>query len=218
MIDHNICDKVASAFSSDLPFSHFYGDDFFSDEAYGAMLDNLPGDELYEDLKHADAYDGANSTRRRLVLTEDSLKGISPIWKYLHQTLTSDGYRNAVFSKLKTDILNRFGTLKVKCSPTVTLYRDVSGYKIRPHQDHRTKVVTTQYYLPPDSSIEDLGTELYFKNGDDFDIYHKMKFLPKHGYGFAVSDKSWHGVSQITRPGIIRNSILVIYYLNAKTK
>ena len=209
----DIHEKVTASTAYDIPFSYFYGSDFFTAEEYDNLINNIPDNALYEDLRHADAiYDGG-STRRRLMLDGRTLPKVHRIWREVVEAFTSNDYRNAVFNKLQKDLLARFGTLDIKCKPTVILYRDVSGYKILPHPDHRTKVVTTQYYLPLDESTEDLGTELYIKSGEEFKIHQKMKFLPRHGYGFAVSNDSWHGVSQINRPGIIRNSILVIYYL-----
>jgi hypothetical protein len=74
------------------------------------------------------------------------------------------------------------------------LLRDFAGYRISPHPDSSKKACTVQFYLPSDDSQSDLGTSFYSRNADgSFVEEHKLPFLPNTGYGFKVSDNSWHG-------------------------
>lgn len=209
----NIVNQINEAYGSDQPFSHYYYDKFFDEDLYKLLIENLPNPCLYEPLMHRDAIVGEyDSTRYRFILNLDTLKDCHSVWTEIYNNLASKEYRQSVFTKLQTDLLKRFGTLDIKCEATVVLYKDFAGYKISPHPDHRTKVVTTQYYLPIDTSLEETGTCLYEKNGNEFTIHRKMKFLPRYGYGFAVSKNSWHGVEPVGDIKQERNSLLVIFY------
>jgi len=209
---NTIINQVYDSVEVDHPFSYFYGCNFFTELFYNDLVNNIPSTDLYEPLNHPDAITDYGSTRYRLILNKESLVNIHEVWATIYDIFHSKEYRDCVFNKLSVDILKRFGSLKVNCEPTVVLYKDFSGYKISPHPDHRTKVVTTQYYLPRDNSLENTGTCFYIKDEDNFLLHKKMKFLPRHGYGFAVSKNSWHGVEPVGEIGRERDSLLVIFY------
>lgn len=56
----------------DSPFSHFYGEGFFPDDFYAAMLQNLPDVTFYTDLKHPDALRPDGTSSRAYLLLEDN--------------------------------------------------------------------------------------------------------------------------------------------------
>jgi hypothetical protein len=204
-----IIDQIANANGSDKPFSYFWGTSFWSEELYSDLVSSLPPIEQYESFYHRDAVNDYGSTRYRLILDKSGLgrieQGKRGIWWDLVETLKSKSFQEVVYHKLGV-------SRSVPSRIEVLLYRDISGYKISPHTDKR-KIITTQFYLPKDDSIEEVGTELYLKSGkEEFTIYKKMKFLPRYGYGFAVSDRSWHGVSTISKAGVVRDSLMAIFY------
>lgn len=215
-----LTEQVNEAYVLDAPFSYYWYDNFFTDELYRLLVNNLPDKNLFEEFYHADAVTDYGSTRHRFIFTDESIAKLDItkqcLWWNIFDELRSPSFKAVLFNKLKKDLLERFGTLDIKCEPTVLIYKDFSGYKISPHPDHHSKVATVQFYLPQDNSMEDMGTSLYNKTKDGFTIHHKMKFAPRHGYGFAVSKKSWHGVEKIETKDIERNSLMVIYYQHGK--
>jgi hypothetical protein len=204
-----LINQIKEANLNNSPFSHYEYGEFFTDEIYSKLIQNLPSEDLYESFYHMDAMiDKYTSARYRFILNSENLVKAHPIWIEINTVLSSPEIQTVIFDKLKTDLLERFGTLDIECHPTVLLYKDKEGYKILPHTD-KNKVATIQFSLPPDNSLENTGTSFYnSKNGD---IHSKTKFLPRHGYGFAVSHKSWHGVEQITQ-NIVRDSLFLIDY------
>jgi hypothetical protein len=113
--------------------------------------------------------------------------------------------------------------------PLPELFRETAGYVIKPHPDTRRKVVTMQIALPPDASQRDLGTEFYRRSWNplallreprSFETVKRAPFLPNVAYAFVVINslwlKSWHGRTTL-RAGIgVRNTILNIWYADAK--
>ena len=211
-----LINEINTCFGSDKPFSHFRGEKFWTPEVYKEMLRLLPDESLYKDLLHKEAIYDQGSTRKSFTVDKEGLRLLDDerraFWEPFAYMLRSQAVQDAIFGRLKKDIVAKWGTISPPCKPTVIFYRDIAGYRISPHTDKR-KVVTTQFYLPEDDSISDVGTELYTKIVNGVEVYHKMEFRPFYGYGFAVSDKSWHGVSEITTKGVVRNSLMLIYYV-----
>jgi hypothetical protein len=202
------------------PFNFYTHDKFFSDEIYQNIINNMPAQELYAPLYHLDSTDDYGSKRYEFVFTKENISKLTieqkEIWCPLVEELSSKEFRDVAFERLKYDLIARHGSLNIQSKSKVLLYRDFSGYKITPHTDKHTKIATIQFYLPHDNSYENYGTCMYKKIGSrQYETVHKMKFLPRHGYGFAVTEeKSWHGVEEIKEPNVVRNSLMVIYFKN----
>jgi hypothetical protein len=242
----NLVDRLVHAVEAcpswDSPFSHFYGGGFVSDDLYAKMLRNLPDAEYYTDLNHRDALrpDGTSS-RAYLQLEDDSLARLPQaqrqFWGDFGQALRSPVLKAAVFRKLKVDLAARFKVApeeveNIAAYPRPGLFRDADGYRIAPHPDIKTKVVTMQFYLPADSSQRELGTEIYSrrsgtifqsflaalrpKDEAKFETVKRFEFLPNTGYAFAVSRHSWHGRPPIATGPSCRYSIMNIYYIDKK--
>ncbi|KAK3242722.1 hypothetical protein CYMTET_47598 [Cymbomonas tetramitiformis] len=97
-------------------------------------------------------------------------------------------------------VLKERGNLK---KPSDVLYnldlsRDTSGWFIKPHTDSVAKLVTTLYYLPPDTSNSDIGTAIFNggKQGKDLKMVKTAPFVPNAVLAFAPCTRSWHGVSE----------------------
>ncbi|HWB45914.1 MAG TPA: hypothetical protein VG900_10785, partial [Hyphomicrobiaceae bacterium] len=116
-----------------------------------------------------------------------------------------------MFEKLAPDIADRFGmsesaVREMECEYELTLYRDTQEYRIKPHPDGLNKIVTMQFYLPPDESMLDLGTSLFRRHrgflGSSFEEAKRFQFKPNSAYAFAVSDSakrtSWHGRDRLS--------------------
>jgi hypothetical protein len=241
LVDH-LVHAVEDCPSWDSPFSHFYGEGFIPEDSYAAMLQNLPDAEFFTYLKHRDALrqDGTSS-RAYLQLEEDSLARLPQaqrqFWDVVGQALRSSKLKAAVFRKLKVDLSARFRVApgeveNIDAYPRPGLFRDADGYKILPHPDIKTKVVTMQLYLPADPRQRDLGTEIYSRRSGTilqsllaslrpldearFETVKRFDFLPNTGYAFAVSRHSWHGRPMISTGSSCRYSIMNIYYIDKK--
>jgi len=125
------------------------------------------------------------------------------------------------------DILSIFGKKSIKeYSVEIWLIRDLDNYYIPPHTDIKQRVISMLYYLPEDNSIEDFGTSLcvhkdkdftsdgsewYEKErAEEFTIVKKSLFSYNSMFAFPRTDTSFHCVPKIDKPGIERNTLLVM--------
>ncbi len=135
----------------------------------------------------------------------------------MREALGAIQLKRAIYAKLSTGLAFRFelpeaDVNKVPGYALPELFRELSSYRIAPHQDTRRKVVTMQISLPGDESQRELGTEFYrrslnplhmLREPRGFEVAKCTPFLPNTAYSFSVlnniSWKSWHGRS--TLPG-----------------
>ncbi len=207
------------------PYSHFYTTGIFPDEFYDDILKHLPPLKHYENFSHPDAIlPSGKSARNRLPLGPKSIAKLPEkyrnFWEQYAPIFESDQFKFSVYNILQHDLKKRFEDLKsIPAKPHVFLFRDTTGYTIRPHPDTAGKAATVLFYLPRDNSVPEYGTWMYKKNGDDkFDKVQQWKFLKNSVGGFPVSDKSYHGVEQIRDSNTTRDVLMVIYYIKKKFK
>ena len=101
----------------------------------------------------------------------------------------------------------------LRLHPAGMLLRDLGGYKISIHCDSFRKAITTQYYLPRDTSQLHLGTTFHEKKHDGAFVEVKtLEFAPNSGYGFPVVANSWHSVRPMKNEDGERDSLMLIYY------
>jgi hypothetical protein len=222
----------------DQPFAHFRIDRVFPDDIYRSMLSSFPAAELYHPLPHKDALrpDGT-STRLMFEFYDDEFARLPPssagIWSSVRDALYDRRVRLSIFGKFRPEIESRLHHPQAEMRligthledlvafPRPALYRDEAGYRITPHPDTPLKIATIQFYLPADSRQIDLGTSLYRRRRQverwmapwrgSYATVKKMPFLPNTGYGFAVTEKSFHGREPIRTPFEPRYSILLFY-------
>jgi hypothetical protein len=229
---------VAAAQVDSRPFPHFIVEGFLPAELYREILVSLPGARLYEDFgyeKHAT--DGV-SNRGRFVLEGgnlDHLRGRQrSLWLAVRDALGSPELKAAVFGRLSAGLAYRFGispqaAAATPAFPRPELFRETIGYRIKPHTDTRRKLVTMQIALPGDDRQRELGTQFYRRSYNPlallreprgFEIVKRVPFLPNTAYAFVVLNtlrlKSWHGRTTLPGSGGARNSILNIWYAQAK--
>jgi hypothetical protein len=229
---------VARARVESQPFPHFIVEGFFPDELYREILAALPDARLYEEFgyeKHAT--DGA-SNRGRFVLSSQNLDHLlgrqRSLWLGVRDALGAPELKDAVFGRLSQGLAYRFGipaeaAAAVPAYPRPELFRETTGYKIKPHPDTRRKLVTMQIALPPDDRQREIGTQFYrrsynplamFREPRGFDECKRAPFLPNVAYAFVVINslwlKSWHGRTTLPGDVGVRNTILNIWYAQAK--
>ncbi|NEQ40208.1 MAG: hypothetical protein F6K40_29780 [Okeania sp. SIO3I5] len=228
-IVENLIDAVKNSDCSNTPFSNFYIENCFSNEVYQAILDNLPSDEVYKDLKHKDALrDDGSSTRGSFsLINEQRLNLLSnqqrSFWEIITEALLSDDLKKIVFEKLKEDIascyqIDQDRVMGMKAFPNVLLLRDWESYEIKPHPDSKEKIVTMQFYLPENMSQIEMGTSIYEiePKTKNMKLFKTYDFKPNSGYAFAVTSKSIHGVNKLSIGSQVRNTMMVIYSENSR--
>jgi len=212
------------------PFPHLVFQEFFPPDFYSDLIKSVPS-QGYEPITET-------GTRMALRLYGENVEKIDPglreLWAAVSAMLTSTKIENAIRFRLRDgleirargDKVSSPDELKLIAKPV--LYRDVDGYKIKPHPDTRKKVVTVQLYCPPDESQQALGTTLYrasLKGLMHVGSYclepvKTIPFLPNVGYAFVVlkayhslTRMSWHGRPPI-KTDRARISILNTFYIN----
>jgi len=220
--------EAADHFSS--PFPHIVFRDFFPPDFYQHLTQSIPA-EGYDPIT-------GSGTRVALRLYGDNIDKIDPalrpIWTAVSSVLSSKSIEQAIRRKLhraletraRGDKVRSVEELKLVAKPV--LYRDIDGYRIKPHPDTRKKVVTMQLYCPADSSQEALGTTLYRASLKGLlhvrsyclEPVKTIPFLPNLGYAFVVlkayhslSGMSWHGRPPI-KTDRQRISLLNSFYMN----
>ena len=131
----------------------------------------------YKNLKHKDAMrEDGSSTRQVIPFNEDYLGRMSEsdreFFSLIKEALDDERIGRKFFSLLLPGIQKRKGRKKpedIVAFPKSGLFCDASGYKIRPHKDVRTKLVTTQMYLPTDEKQESFFRKM-LKQGGKFKI------------------------------------------------
>lgn len=108
-------------------------------------------------------------------------------------------------------------------TPVLGFFLDRSGYELLPHTDVPHKAVTMLIYLADDEDDPSLGTELFALRDPNVTIPPDImtKRVPRHhflppttvpyrpncGLAFAPSHRTFHGVSEIRRPGTVRRAL-----------
>lgn len=214
-------DGLESGTRFDKPF-RLYNFRPFAPDLYDQILANLPDDDAYMDLIHPDAM-LPNQRSARLVFPlqekriREKLSGEQrDFWLEMIDVLCDSRLRDMFKRAFEPELKKRFGPLplsEIPALPVPMLMRDFAFYKINVHPDIKTKVITTQYYLPRDMSQTHLGTSIYRRAlTRRFKLVRKLEFVPGAAYAFAVSNNSWHAVDPMRPTENARNSLMLIYF------
>ena len=229
LITHAVKSINNAEYSND-PFPHIFFNNFFPDDFYFKLINNLP-QAKFNALN-------ADQTRYAQRIYGDHIEDIDPsereLWQLVSALLMSHELETATRNLLEEGMVirakgdNIADHRKVPMFAKPVIYSDMDGYEIKPHPDTRKKVVTMQLYCPIDESQKELGTTLYqasLKGLLNYKSYFlnpvkKMPFLPNVGYAFVVlkhyhtiSKISWHGRPKIAVTGNRpRVSILNTFY------
>ena len=222
---NHVVNAVEAAVASDAPFYHLVLDRVFPDDVYAAMLANMPASSDYRPMhgrsKGHDLADGTH-TRVKIDLFPEYTRWLKPekrtVWDIVGRALCSAAVRDAFMRRLAPGLSRRFGAgfAKIGMFPIPVLTRDIPGYLITPHPDTHWKGITVQLYLPPDRSIEYIGTIFHRRLADgSLPKDKQMSFAPNTGYAFAVDTDTWHSADRIGPEVKTRDSILLTYFVDA---
>jgi hypothetical protein len=220
------------------PVQHFFCDRVWPEEVYAEMLRLLPPHDVYKPMNIKEWVNAESvSTRDRCFLPEilDQLdKKRAAFWRQIWLAMTANSLKRLLFGKFRKDVALRLSMSpdSVESVPAYvgfSLTRDIEDYRISPHPDGWPSVVTAQFYLPADTSQEDLGTSFYAEVPwlkrpflGRFQEIKRMPFLPNSGYAFAVNDlpghRSLHG-RELIKPGAgVRHTILIRWTAEEKLR
>lgn len=203
--------RLRNATVSHYPYSHFYVENVFPPDFYAELLANLPNDSYSES--------GTNYHGRQFA----DPSAIS-ILSFMH----TQEFMQSVIQVFAHEIRMKYHSDRgVQITHDLRLVRDKQAYQIGPHTDAAWKLVSLLFYLPPDNSLESLGTSIYMPKDASFECkggpHHKFDafnqvwtapFRPNSCFGFFRTNTSFHGVEPITIP-CERNVLL--YNLYSKT-
>lgn len=213
------------------PFSYYKVENVFPQEFYQTLRDHLPELQEMSELKHKASKRKDNTYARRVIEIRNEQdfqkikKDIRQPWKLLWDVVNSKKYMDQVIEMLKPDLKKRFKKPFLRYNDIgvkMVICRDQDQYKIQVHPDTARKVITMQFYLPPDDQNEHLGTIMHKKlkkkdrvsdrDEDKYPILEKMRFAQNSGYGFAVGEKSFHSCDCMTLPeNYTRDSVFIVF-------
>jgi hypothetical protein len=227
--------QIEATSAEENPFPHFTLTAFFPSQVYATLLRCLPPTEAYEPFGYEKNHTQDGQSNRMRFCMEDSWLRRLPqpdqsFWFTIRSVLGSRELKRAVFAKLASGLAFRYdcdrrAVADIEGFALPELFREIEGYRIKPHPDTRKKVVTMQISLAADATQAGLGTEFYrrslhpahwLREPRGFEIVKQPPFLPNAAYAFSVLNtlriKSWHGRSSLASGCGVRNSILNIWY------
>ena len=218
------------------PFPHLQLTGIFPDDVFYRLITSFP---TARDFAGANQKDHRNSDGRsslqRMNLCENSLSNLSDsdhrFWSTLRAAISSIPFKEAIFSKFAPSLSRRFKlepdkATRIPAYARSQLQSESQGFRMAPQWDTGEKIVTMQFALPHNDSLEESGTEFYqlslnplhyLREQRGFMITKSMPFLPNRAYALSVSDgrgsKNWHGRrSSIYPSGKVRNTLTQIWY------
>jgi hypothetical protein len=188
LVDHFI-NALDQAEVDHYPFSHLFAERLFPQDVYDHLIKLLPVIEGYKSLNHRDAMrDDGTSTCEVLPFNDEYLGPLPSeqrdLLELLKSVLNDRRVGEKYFELLAPDLAKRTSASipeGVEAFPKSGLFRDASGYKILPHKDINTKIVTTQLYLPADEGQREFGTTLYRRSLKVGLSARSTKFLASNG-------------------------------------
>lgn len=185
-VSEHFIGRLLDAEVKTVPYPRIYVTRAFPQYYYEEILENLPTEDKYTDRQF---------DNRMMVQVKD----LGSFWRHCNDWLTSREVIGTLYQIFKLDVR------KIKVD--VRLVRDSKGYRIKPHTDIKTKLLSLLFYLARDEDSPDEGTTIMTpkKHGftsdgttrfpfDEFDDFYTAPFLPNTMLCFPRSEVSFHGV------------------------
>ena len=208
--------KIGNTEVSTFPFPHIYINNVFPNSLYLAMQENMP---LTEDMSaiHEKRPVAPHLYKERLAFAfdDEALNSLNEqkkkFWTIFKNSMLSGNLKNFILSKFYSIINQRFPDISnIDFYDDLLLVHDYTNFKLRPHTDLPTKVISLLFYLPKDQTQENLGTSIYFPKDHsftceggphydrtNFDKIITMPFVPNSLFCFVKTNNSFHGVEKI---------------------
>jgi hypothetical protein len=221
--------QIANSPMREYPYPHIYVDSVFPPDFYRELRRNWPTAENLVTLESTGRVPrGAYPQRFIMPLRDDEVEKLPPdrrqFWKEFSEWLLgSHRFMEALIEKFEPFVKQRFGAElpEVGFLAEALVVRDHTNYKIGPHTDATTRLMSLLFYCPDDDSLRHLGTSIYTPIDPDFRCQggphypHKMfrkvvtmEYRPNTLFAFFKTDHSFHGVDPIKDADVLRDLLL----------
>jgi hypothetical protein len=197
-------------------------DNIFPTDYYQQIRSHFPIDSSLTPINSSGRTSG-DLYRHRLValFNDDDFGRLEPeereFWSELASWLYNPTFINGVIEHFQLVVNPRMQRIATQTGKPPVIRSDAlivsdhSGYAIGPHTDAAHRLVSFLFYLPEDNSQSQLGTSLYAPKDKDFTCeggpHHNsaqfnrietIEFLPNRLVVFPKTNRSFHGVEQIS--------------------
>jgi len=216
---------IENATAFEEPFHHIRFGHAFPDDFYRRLRAALPVAADYRPMsgrsRDIDPATG-QSVRVKIDLFPEYIRFLSggqrEIWNVVGRALCSNELQAAFLDRLAPGLMRRFGEdfANVGFFPIPVLTRDIAGYQIAPHTDTHWKAITVLLFLPPDRSMEHVGTVVHRSlPSGALERAGQVPFAPNSGFAFAVGDNTWHSVDPVGPEITTRDLIILQYFVDS---
>ncbi|WP_295641494.1 FkbM family methyltransferase [uncultured Methylibium sp.] len=227
LVLEHVLGRVARAEIVEDPFPYLVVDEVFPKDYYAEMLAHFPAPGSLRPIGETGRVSSQAYQERNVVLfTDEEFARMSTeqqtFWRNLSSWMYSDAFLSFFVQKFARSLEPRLQRILaadeiLKARGDALLVNDQTNYAIGPHTDAPHRLVTFLFYLPKDDSMRELGTSIYRAKDPDFVCWggphHKfelfervgmVEFLPNRLLSFPKTERSFHGVPEITRTGVNR--------------
>lgn len=188
-LQRHVTTQLHAATKFRVPFPHFFAQNVFPDDFY---------DELMQILAKKDDFHAEKFANREFA---DQI-GIPAL-----DFMTEKGFLRDMLHLFAPEAISKFGGTNIQLSHDLRLIRDSVNYKIGPHTDISSKVLSLLFYLPADSDYRECGTSIFIPREEGFTCKGgphwgfegfretwRAPYLPNSCFGFWKTSNSFHGV------------------------
>lgn len=227
LVMNHVLGRVAQSVTIEKPFPYLVVDDVFPSDYYAEMLEHFPAPDSLRPIGDTrrvpmDAY----RERNVVLFTDEEFSRMGHdqqrFWREFAGWMYSDQFLNFFVQKFAAHLEPRLDRIisadgLLKARGDALLVNDQTNYAIGPHTDAPHRLVTFLFYLPKDTTMRELGTSVYRPKDPSFtcwggphhavelfDRVDTIEFLPNRLLSFPKTERSFHGVEQITRANVNR--------------
>tara|TARA_B100001057_G_scaffold501157_1_gene621186 strand:- start:2189 stop:2872 length:684 start_codon:yes stop_codon:yes gene_type:complete len=200
--------KIFKSNLVDKPFYHININNFLDDKTVSKLIKNYPEDKYFQKKGNYTKYD---TKRKFLVLYDmhDNYFFKSKFWtNFIKKNFYID-YKNAMLEKFLPLIRKPFNHEKYYINMRIELSKDDIGYKLDPHTDDNTRLITNLIYLNekrrPEKKIgfnilKHKNNKLNYNgkhlNDKNFKKIKTIPFARGNMLAFLISNNSYHSVEK----------------------
>ena len=225
--------RVANASVLLFPYPHMLVHDIFPADFYSDLRRNLPPASAYKSLKAMGRVGSAYPDERVVLpLTPPEVAALDEpyrsFWDQTARWLLGGSFGHILLHKFAPLLGQRFKDLAtMEFDHEALVVQDRTNYRLGPHTDTPSKVLSLLFYLPADDSRPHLGTSMYLpsdpsftcdgNNHYGFEGFQRlltMPYVPNTLFAFMKTPNAFHGVEPVTEPNIER--ALMLYDIKAR--
>ena len=199
----HVCTALESAHKITYPFPYFYAENVFPVDFYEKLRKYAEEKEDFVDQRFGN---------RRIAMGTGTFDDL--------EFMNQKEFLLRMLQMFPYDCQARFGGQSIQFVPDVRFIRDAQNYKIGPHTDSTSKILSLLFYLPETDEYRDYGTAVFVPKDanftcsggphypfDGFTEIWRAPFLPNSCFGFWKTANSFHGVPPI--PIEIKRNLLL---------